>query len=76
MTPRKPIPPLADHAAALLNRLFEDAVRLHGGDWERVLQHVKAESAALLPADRAALARAFELAIAGGESSVRRGPLN
>ncbi len=44
----------------LLNRFFEEAVCLHGGDWKKVLGYVKGRIEALAPGDRAAIDGAFK----------------
>lgn len=69
MTHPKPIFP----PPALLNRLFEEAVRLHGADWKKVVSHVKVGIDALDAGNRAAIDRAFERLLA---PDFRRGLLN
>jgi hypothetical protein len=64
MTHPKSVPPSEENTSALLNRLFEEAVRLHGGDWKKVVNHVKARAEALEPGERAVIAGAFEQLLA------------
>ncbi len=76
MTHPKPVPLREEKASALLNRFFEEAVRLHGGDWKQVVSHVRGRTETLDPGDRAAIAGAFERLLAFSAPDVPRGPLN
>jgi hypothetical protein len=60
----------------LLNRLFEQAVRLHGGDLKKVADHVKMQIAALNLRDRGGVDGALERLLAFRTPDFRRGPLN
>jgi hypothetical protein len=63
-----------DESSPLLNSLFREAVRRHGGDLTGVLGEVKAQIAALSDADRVAIYAAFErlLAFRGPDHGGRR----
>jgi hypothetical protein len=61
---------------APLNGMFEEAVRLHGGDLKKVVGHVKARIDALDPGDRAAIAGAFERLLAFSAPDLRPSRLN
>ena len=60
---------------ALLNRLFEDAVRRHGGDLTKVVCDVEAQIAAM-GADRTVVDGAFERALAFRAPIFHDGPLH
>ena len=61
---------------SLLNRLFEEAVCLHGGDWNEVVSYVKGRIEALGPGDRAAIHGAFEQLLAFRAPDFQGGLLN
>jgi hypothetical protein len=61
---------------ALLNRLFEEAVCLHGSDFKKVVSYVKGRIESLGPADRAAVDGAFERFLGFRAPDYRDGRLN
>jgi hypothetical protein len=63
-------------ALDLLNRLFEEAVRLHGGDSKKVARHVREQIAALGPGERVAVDGAVERLLAFRAPDSRPGPPN
>jgi hypothetical protein len=60
----------------LLNRLFDEAIRLYGGDWKEVVNHVKGRIDGLGPTERAAIGGAFEQMLAFRAPNFQDGPLN
>jgi hypothetical protein len=60
----------------LLNRLFEEAARLHGGDLKRVANDVTAQIAALDAGDRSGVDGALERLLAFRAPDFRGGRLN
>jgi hypothetical protein len=60
----------------LLDGIFEEAVRLHGDDPEKVVDNVKAQIAALSPGERLHIDEAFARMLAFAAPDSRRGPLN
>ena len=60
----------------LLNRLFEEAVRLYGGDWKEVMNHVKGRIDVLGPTERTAIGGAFDQLLAFRAPDFRGGLLN
>jgi hypothetical protein len=67
---------LEETALNLLNRLLEEAVRLYGGDWKEVVNHVKGRIDGLGPAERAAIGGAFEQMLAFRAPDFQDGLLN
>ena len=61
---------------ALFNRLFEEAVRRHGGDAERIAREVRAQIAAMGAAERLAVNAALDRALAYRAPDFRPGRLN
>jgi hypothetical protein len=59
-----------------LDRLFQEAVSLYGGDSIKVVRYVKARMEALDRADRAAIDKAFERLLAFRPPDCRRGSYN
>ena len=59
-----------------LNRIFEEAVCLHGGDLKKVVNHVRAQIAASDRQDRADIDRVFEIMLAFRAPDFRSQPLN
>jgi hypothetical protein len=59
-----------------LNRLFEEAVRRHGGDLKKVADDVKMQIAGLDLGDRSSVDGALERLLAFRTPDFRRGPLN
>jgi hypothetical protein len=67
---------LEETRLSLLNRLFEEAVCLHGGDWKKIVSYVKGRIEVLGPGDRAAIDGAFERLSAFRAPDFREGLLN
>jgi hypothetical protein len=68
--------PLEEAVLNLLDRLFEEAVCLHGDDWKKIVSYVKGRIEALGPGDRVAVDGAFERLLAFCAPDFRRGLLN
>jgi hypothetical protein len=60
----------------LLNRLFEEAICLYGGDWQKVMNHVKGQIDVLGPTERRAIGGAFEQLLAFRAPDFQDGLLN
>jgi hypothetical protein len=60
----------------LLDRIFEEAVHLHGGDLEKVVDYVKERIDASGPEERAAIERMLERMLSFRAPDCRPAPLN
>ncbi len=60
----------------LLNKIFEEAVSLHGGDFEKVLDHVRKTIDAVRPEDRAIFEKMMERILLFRTPDFGSNPLN
>jgi hypothetical protein len=65
-----------EEAVNQIDRIFQEAVLLHGGDVKKVLNYVKAQIGAANPQNRADIDRVFARVLAFREPDCRPGQFN